>query len=256
MDLQKLENAITFIEQNFGMDWLKDRVEELKELDPERTTTGRYINLWETGVCPVALMWFKCREQLAFHYLNGQLKASADALLLLRLVDDMSTVENSTGFQMRFECLKDASQYHRAAYEMHIAAGYVGLGQTVSFTQTPGVFRVIESESTVVSFIDTGSNGNIDYHQMFQSLPEVGSNSISFYYIDCSMAPGEFPEEGLKHRRQLLKEKVPGSKPDNIILTTTVFGKEPRGYFMIEKSLALWEEDKDFKIFLPDTERR
>lgn len=258
MEWYQLEEALTFTENKFGMDWLKDKVDEIKELDPERTTSGRYLNLWEAGVSPLALMWFKGREQLALYYLNGQFVPSPEALLLIRLINDIKTVENAAGLEARLEPLKDVSLFVMAAYEIHIAAGCAGLGQTVSFTRDLGLFRLLENDLTVaVSKCQEPENCYVFDTLREPVLIQPGrEDGQRIYYVDYNMVPGEDPGEGLKHRAQLLRDKLSTGLITNVVCTTTVLGRDGRGYFLLEKSLPLWEVDMDSGIFLPDIERR
>lgn len=270
IEVEKLENALDFVEHSFGMDWLKDWVEKLKKMDPARTTTGRYINLWDTGASPLALLWYKCREQLAFYFLNDQIKPSVETLLLLRLVQDIKRMESLSQAEKRFKLLKDPVLYHQAAYEIHIAAGFIGTGTEVLLASTPGVFQINSGQLEIKTHNDylnnhQNYNGKEYYSEILKNLTTVAANNSDndkprLHYINFHIKPGEDPQEGLKRRMHFLTGKIPKEKIYNIIFTTTVFGSGKRGIFSIEKSLAMRDtikdKDQDIRLFLPETERR
>ncbi len=250
MDALRLEDALAFVEHRFGMEWLKDNVDTLKEFDPERTTAGRYINIEQTGISPLAGMWYRAREEMALYQLNGCLKPSGETILLLRLVDEIRATEKFSGFDLLEKNLKDVSGYAAAAYEIHIAAGYLDLGYSIVFGKDIGEFYVPSQELTVRVY-------NLPSQEAAPHLLPVleTSNKNSAYYFNCRPAPGEEPERALEKWGRVLEENSP-TGDSNIVCTTTVIGQNNRGYFLLEKSVLLGKNDGNFKLYLPAAERR
>jgi|GEM_PF-3460239 hypothetical protein len=251
MDALRLEEALTFVEQRFGMEWLKDNIDTLKESDPERTTSGRYINIGQTGISPLAGMWYRAREEMALYHLNGYLKPSVETLLLIRLVDEIRITEKVPGFHLLERSLKDISGYAKTAYGIHIAAGFLDLGYNVVFGEDIGKFYVSPQGLTVEVYNLPGQEAA---PHLLPALEKVGNKNL-VYYFDCRPVPGEEPEKALEDWGRVLGQNIPPGVC-NIVCTTTLFGQNNRGSFLLEKSVLLGSKQSNLELYLPAAEGR
>lgn len=257
MKWHHLEDALTFVENIFGMGWLKNWVDKIKELDPEKTTTGRYINLRDAGIPPLVLMWYKGREQLALYHLTGQFLPSPEALLLGGLVDDIKSMEHSPGLDMRLESLKDFFHYAPAAYEIHIAAGYVNQGHEISFGRDLGMFQANKGDLSIICHkpLDRGDEDSIV--RELKLTPALAGNQAGtvIHYVDCEMVPGEEPGKRLRQRARSLTEKLSDGPNINVICTATFLERNSRGFCLKEISVPLLKATGNLNIFLPGKKR-
>jgi len=253
LESAQLEEALDFVEHTLGSGWLKDSVDQMKDFDPERTTSGRYVDFRQSGVSPVAIMWYVCREQTALYQLTGQLTPSAEALLLVRLVNDIKTLEHIAGFDRLRASLKDASIYDQVAYEIYIASGFVRLGYFISFAKNIGDFNLTEQQLTVKTYKFTQP---CDEEKDLETVLINNGEWSSFYYFDYPVKAGESPDEILEAKTRSFEKRPVRGAVGNIVCTTTAICSDSKGYYLQEKSLPLRGGIEEPEIYLPDTIRR
>ncbi len=252
MEPAQLEEALDFVEHTLGSGWLKDSVDQMKDFDPERTTSGRYVDFRQSGVSPVAIMWYVCREQTALYQLTGQLTPSAEALLLVRLVNDIKILEHIAGFDRLLASLKDASICARVAYEIYIASGFVRLGHHISLAENIGDFNLTKQGSVKTCKFTRP----VDEEKALDAVGDDNGEWPAFYYFDYIVKAGESPDEILEAKTRSYEKKPVRGAAGNIVCTTTVISRDSKGYYLLEKSLPLRGGIEEPEIYLPDTIRR
>lgn len=241
MKWQQLEASLKYIEETFGSAWLKDGVEGIKELDREKVLTGRYIDLWNEKVSPLVLMWYKGSEHLAFYYLDDQCVPSYEDLVLIKLVEDINTVERCSGFEKRKKSLKDIYDYNLTAFSIHIAAGYVKRLDSVHFADDLRLLELPEKEIMIACYRLDAVNDSGDIAKKIKKLNCILSRKRYdniIHYIDCVLEPGEKIQNGLKLRAKLLYEHFNSFNDVCIVFSTTVLGKNTNGFYLIKDSIA------------------
>lgn len=145
------------IEKVAGTRWLHDQVERIRDTDPRHMIGAKPC---DTGIHPLALAWFKAREELILSEITGNTSFSEGALRVAQLGKDLLSTSGLAGLTAQKSRLLAQNLFREAAFEITIAGGYVRAGRRVEFTAPGLMVGSPGSRVIVVCFTEIRGTGN------------------------------------------------------------------------------------------------
>lgn len=123
MDLIRLQEAMTLLENVLGQTWIKAEVHKIPGWSPEQAT----------GIHPLVRLWYQAREELGLAELTGQLPDSAALRQMTTIADDLTRCSNCSGYAGLISALKDPALYQATRSLLDSAVQHLNQGQNVTF---------------------------------------------------------------------------------------------------------------------------
>lgn len=236
MQVTDAQKILSYVEKLCGSDWLKDEVDIIRDTQ----IAGPNYDFTGADVSPLVYWWLKTYELVASYHISGQFTPSPPCLLLVQLANDLRSMEHDPGFKKYFTTyLKQPLLFAQAAYGIHIAAGYARMGVKTSLCEKPGFFQLYQTGVEVLCCMDAG--------QIPVSI--LGGEEL-FLYVSCAVSPGREPRQELTQQVQKWKSWLREVEAAGAVCTSTVLGKDGRGYFLAEESMVV-ENRCGLDLYLP-----
>lgn len=136
-----VRRAVDYLESLLGVQWLKENLKQMKGSAGGGVGFGRPVEQDAGAVPVIAYYWYRAREELVLQSISGQ-GTGLFALQAAATGDDLMVLQGSWGLGSRLEGLKQVLGAPVVLAELAIASGYARSGGRVTFSDTPGKFRV------------------------------------------------------------------------------------------------------------------
>ncbi|MBO8138316.1 MAG: hypothetical protein H0Z40_09325 [Desulfotomaculum sp.] len=220
--LNQVQNSIAQIEKIVGQNWMEDWVHNIRD------NHGRSN---QDNIPLLASWWLKASDELGYSQLTGSFVVSESTLRLVRLVSDLQTLVNTTGFNSQLPFLKkDKKSFFHLCCRLNTAAEYVRQGAELTlFTgiDEPDFVLHKPEELAVAVTVPTITNTN----QLTSILPPALSASLNrlpnrsgIIFIDLPLPPAYTPGEWISIIKSTLTENTIMPSGVQVYITITYIG--------------------------------
>jgi hypothetical protein len=131
--LINIRRAVEHLESALGVPWLKENLKSIKKAHGGKVSFGCGIGTGGVGVAPVAYLWYRAQEELAFAEMSGRDYPGPYSLFAAVIGADLAILRDCPGLAEKITELKLADQPTRAICELGLASGYLRRGFGVIF---------------------------------------------------------------------------------------------------------------------------